>query len=101
MALLVNNLGGTPDLEMGVFCDSLLATSLGARAKYVLGPARLMTALDMKGVSVSVLPLDEAFASALTADSGAPAWPRVNEVRPNTSRSDAARTRGRRGGPLG
>jgi triose/dihydroxyacetone kinase / FAD-AMP lyase (cyclizing) len=81
VALLINNLGGTPDLEMGVFCDSLLATSLGARAKYVLGPARLMTALDMKGVSVSVLPLDEAFVSALRADSGAPAWPRVNEVR--------------------
>ena len=38
---------------------------LGARAKYVVGPARLMTALDMKGVSVSVLPLDEALASAL------------------------------------
>jgi dihydroxyacetone kinase len=81
VALLINNLGGTPDLEMGVFCDSLLATSLGARAKYVLGPARLMTALDMKGVSVSVLPLDQAFASALGADCGAPAWPRVNEVR--------------------
>jgi dihydroxyacetone kinase len=82
VALLVNNLGGTPDLEMGVFCDSLLATSLGGRAKYVLGPARLMTALDMKGISVSVLPLDEAFASALTAECGAPAWPRVNKVRP-------------------
>ena len=82
VALLVNNLGGTPDLEMGVFCRSLLATPLGARARYVLGPARLMTALDMKGVSVSVLPLDEAIVSALTADCGAPAWPRINEIRP-------------------
>jgi dihydroxyacetone kinase len=65
-----------------VFCHSLLATPLGARTKYVVGPARLMTALDMKGVSVSVLPLDDALAAALTADCGAPAWPRVSEVRP-------------------
>jgi dihydroxyacetone kinase len=82
VALLVNNLGGTPDLEMGVFCHSLLATPLGARAKYIVGPARLMTALDMKGVSLSVLPLDDALASALTDDCRAPAWPRVSEVRP-------------------
>jgi dihydroxyacetone kinase len=82
VALLINNLGGTPDLEMGVFCHSLFATPLGTRAKYVLGPARLMTALDMKGVSVSVLPLDEALTSALTADCVAPAWPRVNEILP-------------------
>jgi len=82
VALLVNNLGGTPDLEMGVFCHSFLATPLGKRAKYVLGPAKLMTALDMKGVSISVLPLDDALAAALTADCGAPAWPAVNEIRP-------------------
>ena len=82
VALLVNNLGGTPDLEMNVFCHSLLATPLGRRAKYVLGPAKLMTALDMKGVSVSVLPLDDALEAALTADCGAPAWPAVNEVKP-------------------
>jgi dihydroxyacetone kinase len=82
VALLVNNLGGTPDLEMGVFCHSLLTTPLGRRAKYVLGPAKLMTALDMKGVSVSVLPLDDALAAALTADCDVPAWPGVNEIRP-------------------
>ena len=106
VALLVNNLGGTPDLEMGVLCHSLLATPLGARAKYVVGPARLMTALDMKGVSISVLPLDDALISALTADCGAPAWPQVSEIHEtkripmaraqtseNPAPSDDARTR--------
>ena len=95
VALLVNNLGGTPDLEMGVFCHSLLATPLGARAKYVVGPARLMTALDMKGVSVSALPLDDALAQALTAECGAPAWPGVSAVAPlkivAMARAEAAR----------
>jgi dihydroxyacetone kinase len=81
VALLVNNLGGTPDLEMGVFCHSLLATSLGARAKYIVGPARLMTALDMKGVSISVLPLDDSLVAALRAECRAPAWPGVSEPR--------------------
>ena len=80
VALLINNLGGTPDLEMGVFCHSLLETALGARAKYVVGPARMMTALDMKGVSVSVLPIDDSLVAALEADCGAPAWPRINKV---------------------
>ena len=75
VALLINNLGGTPDLEMAVFCHSLLATSLGARARYVVGPARLMTALDMKGVSISVLPLDDWLVAALMAECRAPAWP--------------------------
>jgi dihydroxyacetone kinase len=82
VALLVNNLGGTPDLEMGVVCHSLLATKLGARAKYIIGPARLMTALDMKGVSISVLPLDDSLVTALKADCRAPAWPGVNKVEP-------------------
>lgn len=82
VALLINNLGGTPDLEMGVFSRSLLMTPLGARAKYAVGPARLMTALDMKGVSVSALPLDDALVAALQADCGAAAWPGFNEILP-------------------
>ncbi len=82
VALLVNNLGGTPDLEMGVVCHSLLATNLGARAKYIVGPARLMTALDMKGVSISVLPLDDSLIAALTSDCRAPAWPGANKIAP-------------------
>jgi triose/dihydroxyacetone kinase / FAD-AMP lyase (cyclizing) len=82
VALLVNNLGGTPDLEMGVVCHSLLATKLGARAKYIVGPTRLMTALDMKGVSISVLPLDDSLVAALKSDCRASAWPGVNEILP-------------------
>ncbi len=82
VALLINNLGGTPDLEMGVVSHSLLTTKLGARARYVVGPTRLMTALDMKGVSISALPLDDSLVSALKADCRAPAWPGVNEVQP-------------------
>jgi dihydroxyacetone kinase len=41
-----------------------------------------MTALDMKGFSISVLPLDEATIAALKSECRAPAWPGFVEVRP-------------------
>ena len=77
LALLINNLGGAPDLEMAVFAKAMLETPLGARAQLVVGPARLMTALDMKGVSISVLPVDAELVDALMSECDAPAWPSV------------------------
>jgi dihydroxyacetone kinase len=82
LALLINNLGGTPDLEMAVFFKAVLDTTLCDRAACVLGPARLMTALDMKGVSLSLLPIDAELADALRADCDAPAWPQAREILP-------------------
>ena len=82
VALLINNLGSTPDLEMGVVCHSLLATKLGARASHVVGPMRMMTALDMKGISISALPLDDSLVHALQADCAVAAWPGANEIQP-------------------
>jgi dihydroxyacetone kinase len=81
VALLINNLGGAPDLEMAVFAKAMLETSLGRRARLVLGPARLMTALDMKGVSLSVLPVDDQLVDALNSECDAPAWPPVHGTR--------------------
>ncbi|SRR5579883_633570 len=82
LALLINNLGGAPDLELAVFSRAVLETALGQRAKWVLGPARLMTSLDMKGVSLSALPIDDALVAALTAPCEAPAWPGARPVGP-------------------
>ncbi len=81
LALLINNLGGAPDLEMAVFAKAILETPLGGRAQLVVGPARLMTALDMKGVSVSVLPVDGELIEALVSECDAPAWPSVHGAR--------------------
>jgi len=81
IALLVNNLGGVPALEMGVILDSLLETPLGARAELVVGPAPLMTSLGMQGFSVSALPLDSGIRAALVAPA-APAlpWPAARRI---------------------
>jgi dihydroxyacetone kinase len=81
LALLINNLGGAPDLEMAVFAKAMLETPLGGRAQLVVGPARLMTALDMKGVSISVLPVDGELIKALMSECDAPAWPSVHGTR--------------------
>jgi dihydroxyacetone kinase len=76
VALLVNDLGGLSALELGVIAGDLLDTPLGCRAELVFGPAALMTSLDMKGFSVSALPLDDTVRAALTAPSDpAAAWP--------------------------
>ena len=96
LALLINNLGGAPDLEMAVFAKAMLETSLGRRARLVLGPARLMTALDMKGVSLSVLPVDDQLVDALTSECDAPAWPPVDGTRKIEILASAAAARAAR-----
>lgn len=73
LALLVNDLGGVPPIEMAVATNAILeATKRDVRL--VFGPARLMTSLDMKGLSVSALPLDAALEEALLSPVGPTAW---------------------------
>ncbi|MFC5067115.1 dihydroxyacetone kinase subunit DhaK [Flaviflagellibacter deserti] len=82
IALLLNNLGGLPAIEMAVVTRVLLAGPLAERVELVVGPAPLMTSLDMKGFSVTVLVLDDVLRSALRAPTTAPAWPGTSIMRP-------------------
>lgn len=82
LALLVNNLGSATALEMQVLTQAVLATDLGRRVRLLLGPAPLMTALDMHGASVSILPLDDAIEAALLAPVPVPAWPGAVRIAP-------------------
>ncbi len=79
MALL-NNLGGATPLEMSVLAEELLASRMGERIESLVGPGALMTSLDMRGFSVSLLPLDDARRAALSAPVGPAAWPGCNPV---------------------
>lgn len=78
--LLLNNLGGTSALEMSVLAHELTRSALGARIAYVIGPAAMMTSLDMRGFSVSLLPTTEADLQALAMPVGLAAWPRLAAV---------------------
>lgn len=80
LVLLVNNLGATTALEMGVITREVLRSDLGSRVDLVLGPVPAMTAMDMRGFSISVLPLAEARLAMLTAPVDLPAWPTPRRV---------------------
>ncbi len=72
---LLNNLGGTTPLEMSVLVEELARSTLGERVKWLVGPAAMMTSLDMHGFSLSVLPVDAGQIEALAATVGPHAWP--------------------------
>ncbi len=76
---LVNNLGSTTPLEMAVLTHALSETGI---AHHIIGPAPMMTSLDMHGFSVSILPVDQDDLSALEAPIDLAAWPGVNSVDP-------------------
>jgi ATP-dependent dihydroxyacetone kinase len=74
-ALLLNNLGSTTPLEMGVIANEILGSPQGKKIKLVVGPSPMMTSLDMHGISASLLPLNTKFEKALAAGAGPVAWP--------------------------
>lgn len=76
-ALLVNNLGSTTALEMNLLANEVLASRHGAKVKLVLGPATLVSSLDMHGFSLSLLPLTPDFEMALLSPASALVWPKV------------------------
>ncbi|MCJ2143081.1 dihydroxyacetone kinase subunit DhaK [Methylobacterium sp. E-066] len=86
LALLVNNLGSATALEMQVLTQAVLATDLGQRVRLLLGPAPLMTALDMHGASLSILPLDDELEAALLAPVPLPTWPGAVRIAPSVLR---------------
>lgn len=72
---LLNNLGGTTPLEMSVLAEELVRSRLGGQIRWMVGPAPLMTSLDMQGFSVSLLPVSPADETLLAAPVAPWAWP--------------------------
>lgn len=80
--LLINNLGSATQLEMSLVANAVLASPLGERVTLTVGPAPLMTALDMHGFSLSLIRLDALREAALCAPVGPHAWPTATRVGP-------------------
>ncbi len=76
VALLVNGLGATPPMELSIMAGTA-ARNLAGRGVTVerLWAGNLLTALDMAGCSVSILPVDDELLADLDAPTTAPAWP--------------------------
>jgi len=79
-AALVNNLGSATPLEMSVLVEELLTSQIGDRIRWVIGPAPLMTSLDMRGFSISLLPVGKDEEAALIASVAPAAWPGCHAV---------------------
>jgi len=78
--VLLNNLGGTTDLEMAVLANELLSSKISKQFQYIIGPARLMTSLDMRGFSVSLLPVKNSDILALNTSCAPSAWPGLRAI---------------------
>ena len=78
--MLLNNLGGASVLEMHVLLHALASSPIADRIAQVVGPAALMTSLDMRGFSVSVYPADAADLESLRAPCAPSAWPGVHDL---------------------
>jgi len=74
LAVLVNNLGGVSPLEMSQITKELVHSELEPAIRYLIGPAALVSALDMKGFSLSAIVLNKAFEQALLAEVEAAGW---------------------------
>ncbi|CAH1687045.1 Dihydroxyacetone kinase, ATP-dependent [Hyphomicrobiales bacterium] len=75
VVLLVNNLGGTPTMEMNIVAKNALDYLQGHGI--TVGRAycgTFLTAIEMDGVSLSLLKLDASLREALDAVTDAPAW---------------------------
>ncbi|WP_391488333.1 dihydroxyacetone kinase subunit DhaK [Leclercia tamurae] len=67
LAVLINNLGGVSALEMALLTKELAHSALKDQIAYLIGPAPLVSSLDMKGFSLSLLKLNPDFEEALNA----------------------------------
>ncbi|MCB8882865.1 dihydroxyacetone kinase subunit DhaK [Acidisoma cellulosilytica] len=75
VALLINNLGATPVMELMIVARQALAV-LEARGITVLRvwAGTFLTAIDMAGCSLSLMTLDQSRLARLDAPASAPAW---------------------------
>jgi triose/dihydroxyacetone kinase / FAD-AMP lyase (cyclizing) len=76
VAVLVNGLGATPPMELSIVADAAVKDlrGRGIRVDRVWA-GNFLTALDMAGCSISVLPVDDELLAGLDAPTAAPAWP--------------------------
>ena len=88
LAVMLNNLGGVSVAEMAILTRELANTPLQARVDWLIGPASLVTALDMKGFSLTTIVLEESIEKALLSDVETASWqkpvqPRAVNIMPS------------------
>ncbi|SFJ31595.1 dihydroxyacetone kinase subunit DhaK [Jannaschia pohangensis] len=82
---LLNNLGGLSGLEMSILAHELMRSDIAGQIELLVGPASMMTSLDMRGFSVSLHALVEDDRTLLTAPVTVMAWPGCRDMVPARS----------------
>jgi dihydroxyacetone kinase len=79
VALLINNLGGTPSSELSIVAGSALRylAARGIRVERAWA-GTFLSALDMAGISLTLLAVDDARIGALDAAAHTSAWPALS-----------------------
>ncbi|HEM6802083.1 TPA: glycerone kinase [Citrobacter koseri] len=92
LAVMVNNLGGVSVAEMAIITHELARSPLHKRIDWLIGPASLVTALDMKGFSLTAMVLEESIEKALLSGVETSSWqtpvpPREITIMPSSLQS--------------
>ncbi|EHB02076.1 Bifunctional ATP-dependent dihydroxyacetone kinase/FAD-AMP lyase (cyclizing), partial [Heterocephalus glaber] len=78
VVLMVNNLGGLSFLELGIVADAAVRCLEGRQVKIARAlVGTFMSALEMPGVSLTLLLADEPLLKLIDADTTAAAWPHM------------------------
>ncbi|XP_054996987.1 triokinase/FMN cyclase isoform X1 [Sorex araneus] len=81
VVLIVNNLGGLSFLELGIIADAAVRSLEARRVKIARAlVGTFMSALEMPGVSLTLLLVDEPLLKLIDAETTAAAWPNVPKV---------------------
>jgi dihydroxyacetone kinase len=89
LAVMINNLGATTEMELAVLARHVVPflDRKGFTVERVYA-GTFLSSLDMAGISISLLGLDDSRLQWLDAPTTAPAWPNVLRQRPHTEDAD-------------
>uniref|UniRef100_A0A2K5XBJ5 Triokinase/FMN cyclase n=1 Tax=Mandrillus leucophaeus TaxID=9568 RepID=A0A2K5XBJ5_MANLE len=81
VVMMVNNLGGLSFLELGIIADAAVRSLEGRGVKIARAlVGTFMSALEMPGISLTLLLVDEPLLKLIDAETTAVAWPNVAAV---------------------
>ena len=91
VAVMVNNLGSTTEMELAIVARHAMRF-LGSKGFTVerIYAGTFLSSLDMAGISISVLGINDEWLRWLDATTTAPAWPNVSKQRPGKPRTRTA-----------
>jgi len=91
IAVMINNLGATTEMELAIVArHATLYVEKNGFTVERLYAGTFLSSLDMAGISISVLGVNDQWLEWLDAPTTAPAWPNVARLRPSSVKSAVA-----------